>query len=497
MEFNKSLLRCLRKAVSQVQTQEQTQEIRLSDGMPDTGRVLGCWGQVIIRGKEWQTDTLTVSGGVTAWVLYAPEDGAGPRVVDAWMPFQIKMDTPPSQADGAVQVCPELKSLDVRSISARKLMVRAVVSILADALEPMDAQVYQPPSVPEDVHLLKQTYPVELPQEYGEKTLRLDEQLRLDSQMPDIRKIVCCRLLPSVREYRVMGSRLVFRGVGKLCLMYMDQNGILSKATWELPFSQYADLNESYSSQATAWIMPIVTGLETEPDEDRGIYLKCGIACQYTIFDRQMLEVVEDAYSPVRKVVPKIDSLNLPILLERKEKTVQIRKQSQLDGADVVDVVWYKGHPRIVWNEDKAESELAGQFQILYKDEDGMLQSALVRSEDSWQIPSDEDNRIQIYWKDESMPEAAFQGDNVDFSGSLTVDELTFAQQGIPMMTALELGDAEAPDPGRPSLILCRAESKNLWLIAKNSGSTVEAIQKANGLEGEPDIGQMLLIPVS
>jgi len=497
LEFNKSLLRCLQKAASQVQTQEQTQEIRLSDAMPDIGRVLGSWGQVVIRGKEWQGDTMAVSGGVMVWALYAPEDGTDPRVVDAWMPFQIKWDTPQNQLEGAVQVCPELKSMDVRSTSSRKLMARSVVSVLAEALQPMDAEVYEAATVPEDVQLLKQTYPVELPREYGEKTLRLDEQLRLEPQMPDVRKIVYCRMQPTVREYRVMGSRLVFRGVGKLSMLYMDQNGQILKNSWELPFSQFADLNGEYSPQASAWIMPIVTGMEAEPDEDRGIYLKCGIACQYTIYDRQMLEVVADAYSPVRKVGSRTEMLNLPMLLERKEKNVQIRKQSQMDGIEPVDVVWYKGHPRILWNEDKVESELAGQFQILYRDAEGLLQSSTVRSEDSWQIPSDEDNQVQIYWKCESEPDMLFQGEGADISVSMTVEEMTFAQQGIPMVTALELGEAEAPDPGRPSLILRRAVDENLWMIAKNAGSTVELIQKANNLEGEPQVGQMLLIPVS
>jgi len=53
------------------------------------------------------------------------------------------------------------------------------------------------------------------------------------------------------------------------------------------------------------------------------------------------------------------------------------------------------------------------------------------------------------------------------------------------------------PDPNRPSLIVRRAGANRLWDIAKDSGSTVEAIQKVNGLQGEPAPDQMLLIPVS
>jgi len=65
------------------------------------------------------------------------------------------------------------------------------------------------------------------------------------------------------------------------------------------------------------------------------------------------------------------------------------------------------------------------------------------------------------------------------------------------MITGVELGEEKEPDANRPSLILRRAGHGRLWDIAKESGSTMDAIRKANGLQEEPAAGQMLLIPVS
>ena len=69
LQFEKQSLSCLRSVLRQVQTQEQTQEVRISDGMPDIGSVLGAWGQVILRGKQWQDGEAGINGGVMAWVL--------------------------------------------------------------------------------------------------------------------------------------------------------------------------------------------------------------------------------------------------------------------------------------------------------------------------------------------------------------------------------------------------------------------------------------------
>ena len=70
------------------------------------------------------------------------------------------------------------------------------------------------------------------------------------------------------------------------------------------------------------------------------------------------------------------------------------------------------------------------------------------------------------------------------------------ARQEIPMVTGLSLGEERDPDPARPSLILHRAGNMRLWDLAKQSGSTVDAIRKANGIAEEPEPGRMLLIPV-
>ena len=89
LKFEKRSIPYLNAVAWDVQRQEQTQEIRLPENMPDAGQVLGCWGQPVLRSKEWRSGGMWASGGVMAWVLYAPEEGSQPRWVDCWIPFQL------------------------------------------------------------------------------------------------------------------------------------------------------------------------------------------------------------------------------------------------------------------------------------------------------------------------------------------------------------------------------------------------------------------------
>ena len=51
LQFGKTTCRCLNRAAREVRNEELTQEVRLPDGMPDVGRVIAAWGQVILRSK--------------------------------------------------------------------------------------------------------------------------------------------------------------------------------------------------------------------------------------------------------------------------------------------------------------------------------------------------------------------------------------------------------------------------------------------------------------
>ena len=96
-------------------------KVRLPENMPPIGRVLGAWGQCLVRGKEWQSDKVSVSGGVLARVLYESEDGLQLRCVEGWLPFQIQWELCESQGDGSVTVSCLLRSVDARMTGPRRL----------------------------------------------------------------------------------------------------------------------------------------------------------------------------------------------------------------------------------------------------------------------------------------------------------------------------------------------------------------------------------------
>lgn len=495
VNFQSNFRSCLNTVVREIQNSEQTQEIRLSEGMPDVGRILSAWGQPILRSKEWGTDTLNYTGGMMVWVLYAPEDGSQERCLESWIPFQMRWDLPEDVPEGRMRLRLLPRLVDARSVSPRKILVRAGMGTMAQAFVPVEIPVSVPETVPEDVELLKSTYPVRLLKEAGEKAFVLDEELSLPDSAPQPEQIVYYRLDPRVTDRKVLTEKVVFRGNAGLHTLYRSDEGQLHGWDFDLPFSQYAELSGEYGPDAQADFVLCPTSMELELDEEGHLRFKCGIAAQYCITDREQIEVVEDAYSPNKELSIRSEPLELPAILENRRETLYAEQSVPAEVNIAADVSFLPDFPRQKYRENGVELEQPGVFQALYYGEDGALHAGTARWDGTLNLNTDENTQITAV-PIPSAPQADISGGQLSMKAELPLELTATARQRIPMVTGLTLGEERKPDPGRPSLILRRAGEDSLWQIAKATNSTVHSIREANGLQNEPAPGQMLLIPV-
>ncbi len=496
VKFPKTMMNCLKPALREVQNQEQTQEIRLSDEMPDVGRVVGAWAQPITRGKEWRGDSVGCSGGCMVWVMYVPEDGTQPRMLDTWIPFQMKWNLPASMPEGAVRMDCRVRFADARSVSPRKILARVGLGALAEAYVPMEAEIPTAENLPEDVQLLRRTYPMRLPLELGEKVFTMEEEMQLPSSAPAMASVLSYGVTPRTTEQKVMSGRLLFRGDTNLHMLYLGEDGQVYSWDFDLPFSQLTQLDSEYGPDAQADMTLGVTELELNQDEDGKLRCKCSMVGQYRVTDRQDLDLITDAYSPRRDVQPQMAELELPGILDSGNMSLYGEQKLPVMANIAADTQFLPDFPRNVRTDQGFDSCLSGQLQMLYYDENRDLQMASARWEDTAQIPAGEDTRLFSDLVSMEKPDMTPGGDETKLRWPMELTHTTMTGQGIPMVTGLEMGEEKTLDPSRPSLILKRQPSGGLWELAKASGSTMEAIRQANGLTAEPELGKMLLIPV-
>lgn len=481
LQWNKTPCPYLHTQIRQVQTLEETQELRLPEELPDIGRVLCAWGQCVVRGKQWRGDGMQASGGVTVSVLYLPEDGSVARCVESWLPFQAKWSFPQTRREGAMRIATLLQGVDARTLSARKMMLRANISLLGEALEPTEAEIYVPAELPAGIEVLANVYPAVLPREAGEKQFTIEDEIHI----PGVSKWVSFSMQPEVTEQNVVGSRVVIRGNGHLRYVYLDEQGEIRSGNLDIPFAQFADLDRDYDNEATADLMLCVSGMEPETGED-SLHIQCSVTAQYLIKDRALLEIIEDAYSPTRELSLEIQTLKLPMELENRVEVLDADPVFQ--EGKVLDMMFLPEYPVQYRDGDMVNLEIPAQFRFLYQDPEGNLQSATENWSTTLTVPAAENTQLQP---------TITSIEPSSNSARMKLNLQTWADQQIPMISGLTVGGSKPLEEARPSLILRPMDTDSLWELAKETGSTMDAIRKANGLTQEPRQGQMLLIPVT
>lgn len=497
MQFDKIPVTYLQKLLGNLQSEEQTLEVRLPDGMPDIGRVLGTWGQVIVRGKEWNGDHMAVSCGVMAWVLYTPEEEDGVRSVEAWLPFTMKWELPESRYDGKILVSCLLRDIDARSTSARKLMIRANLQAMGEAWLSGQTEIATAGQLPEDIALLTATYPALLPKEAGEKAFLLEDTCQISATGVKPEKLLHYCLQPEVLDKKVMAGKIVFRGNGNLHVLYRGEDGKLYTWDCDLPFSQYADLEGEYDQDPSLTLQLCVTNLDLVLDENGALQLKAGILGQYLLCESTMITVAEDAYSPNRNVTLIQEELELPAILDQINQTIHAEQVVQAEGSQMVELSFCPSYGQMHRTQTGVRFSLPGRFQALYYDADGELRSMVSQWEGAWDVNTAQDSQITTRMIPAGKPQAMLGMENMTLRAEVVMDAMVTTGQGLPMIVGLEMGELVKSNPDRPSLILCRKGNRRLWDIAKETGSTVEKIMDTNNLECEPETNRILLIPVS
>ena len=493
--FEKKQIDFLRPVLHQIQNSEQTLEIKLTEDMPDASQVLAAWGQPVMRSKEWREDSLQFSGGMMIWVLYAPEDGSREQCIHGWIPFQLRWELPEDTREGFVHLRCLTRFVDGRNTSPRKILVRAGLAVMAQAFVPDTLETAVPGQLPENIALLENTYPLRLMKEAGEKTFLMEEVLRMPDSAPEMEQLIYWQMEPGILDQRVLGDKAVLRGNGNLHVLYRSKAGQLHSWDFEVPFSQYVQLQGEYGSEGRMELTMMPTSLELEQAEDGTMGLKGGMTAQYVITDKLPVTLVEDAYSPNQELTLQQEDLTPPVILENRRENIYGEQTLPVPANVAADVRFLPDFPHQRPADGGVELEYPGQFQVLYYGEDGRLGASSTRWVGKQTLPAAPDSRI-LAMPHSADARASVGNGKLQLKAELPVDLITTADQKLSMVTAVEPGQKKSVDPNRPSLILQRAGENSLWSIAKANASTMEAIRKANGLTGDPLPDQMLLIPV-
>lgn len=482
---------------------ETMRENIVPDSCGDIARIVDTTGTVCLTGRELTGDgRFCASGSVEASVLYIPEKEEGLRALHFQIPFQCYGEGQGDASCENLDIRGELHSIDTRVLNPRKVLTRANLTLHPVGCRHVSLSVCTGVAGADSIQLLRERKQTRVAAGVREKEFTFTEELPLSPGRGGAEEILSTRVDVRGTDSKLIGSKLVVKGLIAVSVLYREGGGRLSLLQQELPFSQILEGNgfeEEYESEAVYRLLGAEcrTGTESAPDDPYTLTLSVSLHTRVTVWRTVEVEFISDLYSTTAPVNCQMEELALSEDSQQSVRRQNIRELLETGVAvkSVVDTEIACG----------AASLSGGEWKIpvwarcLYIDENDLLGS--VHREFSTALPAELEGEGM-----ECIAEAACHGDVI----------ANIMPEGIELRFPIECvistscrrrylcvnggeTEEEAQEKGpMPSLILRKmGPGETLWSVAKQYRATREGILSVNELTEESQItpDKLLLIP--
>ncbi len=482
--------------------QEETLESIVPDACPDILRIVDVCGQAILSGKQAREGMAQVTGMVRASILYQPEGGGGLRRMEVGLPFTCQAEAPGLTERGTVLASPRLRSAEARALNPRKVLLRVDLAVDITACQPVERPICSGVTGTEEEGLCQRQFQGEHYQlsAVQEKPFTFSDQVRLQGA-GDSPVLLSLRVQPECTESKLIGSKLIFKGMVELYILLQEAGGTLSASHESLPFSQIievADAGEEGDCQVEVEVAAIQC--DQLPNDSRELNVTLELLAQAKVYCRRPVTILQDLYSTGNLMEVERENQLLCSLDEQSVRPQAVRELLETGEMvrSVADARLTLGQVR--QSREGKELVLTAEacITVLYLDENELVQCIRRSIPVTCRLDCPEGAKCSCFCACPGEVFAAPAAGGVEVRFTVEFHCLTTETTAIPAVTSAQLGEARSAGEGqRPSVVLrMPSPGEELWDIAKAHGTTMEQILQANELEEETlPVGRMLLIP--
>lgn len=506
LELKKACLDAYETGGELVLTQEETAETIVPDYCPDIARIIETDGKVYIHNRELRDGKAELSGTIRVTVLYTPEAEGGIRTLEFAMPFTVESDGRGLPDCVSLTADTEPEFLETRMLNPRKVFThcKLVTHITGYRKAPLcfctDVEAEPALSVEkrqEQQHAILLTH-------IAEKDFTFTDDLNLSPGREGAAELLNSQICSLVTEAKTVGSKLIFKGVFSITLLYRTENGTCRSCTGELPFSQILEV-EGAAEGAEASVQLQLTGTDLQIDGDdpegRQIAVTLYLHATALLRQEQELTLLNDLYSTAYDLDYEAAPLNLTSFCETLNRRQTVREVLEIGvvAESILAVTVTCGAVSVSREGGLAMLRSNAAVRALYLDEGGVPLVAERGVDVSCQLDLPEDCRItaRAACPEEVQSSLGDRGIEVRFPVDFRAEAVSRVKRVCVAGAKL---NAESPKDmaGSPSLVLrCLGKQETAWDLAKRHNTTIAAILAANQLESESDLSrdQLLLIP--
>ena len=487
-------------------TQEETAETIVPDYCPDIARIIETEGRIYIHNRELREGRAEVTGTVRVTVLYTPDGESGIRTLEFAMPFSAEGESR-WLADCAVLLAEtEPEFLETRMLNPRKVFTHCKLVTRMNGWRRTPVTVCADVEAPAELHVekrLERQHAVVLTH-VAEKDFTFSDTLTLSPGREGAAEMLTSRVGGAVTEAKVVGSKLIFKGVFTISLLYRGNDGACASFTGELPFSQIMEV-EGTAEGTEASVRLQVTGADVQIDggdaEGRDISVTLYLHAAALLRQERDVTLLSDLYSTAYDLTYEASPLSLTAFSQTLNRRQTVREVLEIGvvAESVLALSAVCGAVSVSREGSSAVLRTGVCVRALYLDEGGVPLVAERCVDVTCQLDLPEECQIaaRALCPEEIQSSLGDRGIEVRFPVEFQAEA---ASQVKKVCITSARVDTEAPKEltGAPSLVLrYLGRQETAWDLAKRHNTTIAAILSANQLEAEEDIAgdHLLLIP--
>ncbi|MCI2058859.1 MAG: DUF3794 domain-containing protein [Oscillibacter sp.] len=489
-----------------VLTQEETAETIVPDYCPDIARIIDTEGKIFLHSRELHDGKATVSGTVRVTVLYTPEGEGGIRTLEFAIPFSAESDSKAMPECVFLCAATETEFLETRILNPRKVFTHCKLVTRLTGYRRAPLAFCSDVTADAGLCLEKKSeqQPTTILTQIAEKDFTFSDEINLSSGKEGAAEILTSSVTGTVTETKIVGSKLILKGLFQIQLLYRTADGHCCAASGELPFSQIMEV-EGADENASVSVQLQFTGTDIQVgnsgQDGRQIMVTLYLHAVAILRREETLTLLCDLYSTTYDLSYEVEPVLLTDFSEPLTQRQPVKEvlETGVVAESLLCVNVTCGSVSVNREGDSTALRTGATVRALYLDEGGVPLVAERCIDVSCQMDLPADCRVsaRACCPEEVQSSIGAHGIEVRFPVEFQAQSST-RKKRVCIASVKVSADTPKDLSGAPSLVLrALGKEETLWALAKQYNTTMSAILTANGLESEGEIPpeKLLLIP--
>lgn len=489
-------------------------DVIVPDVYPDISKVIQISSTAGIADKVCSSDRITVEGRAEIVILYLGDD-ENVYSISTSQQFSHLMDAKGSREGMYTEAEISVDNVDYTILNSRKLNVKVLMGIDANALEDVNTNLCTAMTTDEPYEVLNQSITPYKTVSRACEQLCIREKLELPGGKSSIEKILRVDVCIRNKEYSLSTNKMMIKGILLVSTIYCsDTDGRIHCAEHEVPFAEMIamqDVNEDMKAKLKLCVNRIFYKPEADADGDsRCISLECIITANAKACYQFNTNVVKDAYCTKYPVSIGRESATITRLAAENSSQVSAKDIVTLseDMPEITQIFNISPHAYLAGakiENKKVIIEGIIESDIMYVSEQSASPINTLTHQQtfshSFDLPQAEDGmvcdvRIDVIHSSYTISLSK----EIDLRFVLQIDADILSNDKIEYITEVQRDETQNYDQRKSYCIKIyfAKHNDNLWSIAKQHRITKQALMEINNISSDSEIfdGKQLMIPI-